>query len=99
MGTLDPWTPLCPRSSKEPPGQGDRGPQHARYFDHRGGGLKGPATLTPSLTVKPSPPALLSLLGHLRKRPVPPRNLGVAPTFVLHWVRENELPTQGCGGG
>lgn len=24
-----------------------------------------------------------------------PRNLGVAPTFVLNWVRENELPRPG----
>lgn len=27
-----------------------------------------------------------------------PRNLGVAPTFVLNWVRENELPRPGLWG-
>ena len=25
---------------RSPPGKGDRVPQHARHFDHRGGGLK-----------------------------------------------------------
>lgn len=39
-GHTGPMDPTLPSVIQGAPGQGDWGPQHARYFDHRGGGLK-----------------------------------------------------------